>query len=322
MQGTAKAHSNIALIKYWGKRNEKLILPANNSLSMTLDQYYTTTTVSFDPYLETDQFLFNDNQANEKERARVSRFLDQIRSLTKTNYHATVTSINSVPTAAGLASSASGFAALAAAASKALDLDLDKRTLSRLARLGSGSACRSIYGGFVEWQKGNRNDGMDSYAAPVAPSEHWNLAMVIACVDITRKNVSSREGMNASVRTSPFYQGWLTTVEQDLIKAKRAVLARDFEKLGSIVESNALKMHAVALGANPPIIYWQEPTLSVIEKVQALRKAGVPAYFTIDAGPNVAVLCEQQNVPVVHETLLEVPDVMNLKICYPGPDIA
>lgn len=321
MQATATAHSNIALIKYWGKRDERLILPANSSLSLTVDRLSTTTTVSFDPDLAEDRLILNQKSADEKSMARVSRFLDRTRFLTNTNQHATVISRNVVPTAAGLASSASGFAALAAAASRALGLQLDEPTLSRLARQGSGSACRSVFGGFVEWQKGKRRDGMDSYAVPVASQSHWDLVMLITVVSNQRKPLSSREGMRRSIETSPFYSGWLETVENDLIEAKEAIASRDFEKLGRVVEANALKMHAVMLGAEPPFTYWWEPTLSVMKKVWEMREAGIPAYFTMDAGPNVIVLCERENVAKLQQGLLHIRGVTDVVECHPGPGI-
>src|SRR5690625_4101414 len=175
MQATAQAHTNIALIKYWGKRHESLILPTNNSLSVTFDGFHTTTTVTFDEQLKQDSFYLNGEQISGIPYERVTNFLDLVRKKAQKTLYAKVESKNNVPTAAGFASSASGFAALAAAASRALQLELDETTLSRLTRQGSGSACRSIYGGFVEWQKGQAEDGTDSYAVQIAKEDHWDL---------------------------------------------------------------------------------------------------------------------------------------------------
>ena len=209
MKATAKANTNIALIKYWGKRDENLFLPMNSSLSITLDRFYTVTTVEFQEKLEKDQFFLNGKPASDKEANNVYSFLDKIRNRFSVNLHAIVSSENKVPTAAGFASSASGFAALAAAATKALKLDIEERELSILARQGSGSACRSVYGGFVEWQKGKREDGKDSFAIQLLPENQWQLSILSVMVNSKEKKVSSREAMKRTVEKSPFYLGWL-----------------------------------------------------------------------------------------------------------------
>jgi diphosphomevalonate decarboxylase len=321
MKATAKANTNIALIKYWGKRDETLFLPMNSSLSITLDKFYTTTTVQFCNDLTNDIFLLNGHLANETDTMKISGFLDLIRNRAGMGLHAVVTSINKVPTSAGLASSASGFAALTAAAAKAIGLDLDKTELSILARQGSGSASRSIYGGFVEWEKGSKTDGSDSYANPLLLEQDWNLSILSVLVASDQKGVSSREGMKRTVETSPFYSGWLDTVEKDLKSAKEAIKQRNFEMLGKVVETNALKMHATMLGANPPVIYWQSGTIEVIQHIQKLRSTGFQVYFTIDAGPNVKVLCLPNDEQRVYESLIDLPAVQHAFICHPGSGI-
>lgn len=321
MKATAKANTNIALIKYWGKRNENLFLPMNSSLSITLDKFYTITTVEFQKNLHKDQFILNNKPASEKESNKVFTFLDKIRKRAGVNIHAIVTSDNKVPTAAGFASSASGFAALAAASAKALQLNLDERELSILARQGSGSACRSIYGGFVEWQKGEREDGEDSFALQLLPENQWKLSILSVMVNSKKKKVSSREGMKRTVESSPFYSGWLQTVESDLEIAKKAIQARDFQTLGEVIEANALKMHATMLGAKPPILYWESGTLEVIKYIHELRSLGIKAYFTIDAGPNVKVLCLPEDEEKVYKKLLKLPSVQEVLVCYPGTGI-
>src|SRR5690606_24664299 len=257
---TARAHTNIALIKYWGKRNEELILPMNNSISITLDKFYTTTTVQFCSCLNEDIFLLNGNIASKEETEKISRPLNIIRKLVGRNIYAVVDTINDVPTSAGFASSASGFAALAAAATKEIGLDLDFRELSQIARQGSGSACRSIYGGFVEWHKGEKEDGTDSYAEQLLHPNEWKLSILSVLLESKPKKILSREGMKRTVQTSVFYSGWLETIYQDLSIARQAINERDFEKLGTVLEKNALKMHATTLGANPPFMYWQGAT--------------------------------------------------------------
>ena len=321
MKASAKANTNIALIKYWGKRDEKLFLPMNSSLSITLDRFYTVTTVEFSESFSKDIFLLNNQAAGEGEAQKVFKFLDRLRKLADVKLSAVVTSENKVPTAAGFASSASGFAALAAAGAKALSLDLNDRELSKLTRQGSGSACRSVYGGYVEWQKGEREDGEDSFAKQLLPEESWNISILSIMVASEQKKVSSREGMKSTVETSPFYSGWLQTVEKDLEKAKEAIKYRDFESLGEVVEANALKMHATMLGAEPPIIYWQSGTLEVMHQVQKLRACGISAFFTIDAGANVKVLCLPQEERQVYESLSDLPSVQGVITCHPGSGV-
>ncbi len=322
MQATARAHTNIALIKYWGKRDEELLLPMNNSISMTLDKFYTTTSVTFAENLQNDSFTLNGDTANEDECLKVSRFLDEVRRFCNFQMHASVASENNVPTAAGFASSASGFAALAAAATRATGCDLSESALSKLARLGSGSACRSIYGGFVEWKKGEQADGSDSYGVPLINQDYWDLRILATILVRDPKSISSREGMRRTVETSPYYGGWLATVESDLLVAKDAILRRDFELLGRVTEANALKMHATTLAANPPFTYWQSATLSVMRCIQEMRSSGLPAYFTIDAGPNVKVLCEASIAEKVRQTLMLVPGVLDVIACGPGPGVS
>lgn len=321
MKATAKAHTNIALIKYWGKRNEQLFLPTNSSLSITLDRFYTVTTVEFSEDFSKDRFILNGEVMDETETQKVSRFLDHIRRLSGKKWYARVDSTNEVPTAAGFASSASGYCALAGAACKAIGLDVNEQELSRIARQGSGSACRSVYGGFVEWQKGEKDDGSDSYAVPVLEQDAWDLSVLSVVLNTKKKKVSSREGMKRTVETSCFYDGWLATVATDLQQAKEAIHARDFEKLGQVLESNALKMHATTLGANPPFFYWESATLDIIDAVHDLREQGIQAYFTIDAGPNVKVICERENEETVAATLKSVPATREVHICHPGPGI-
>ena len=321
-QATAKAHTNIALIKYWGKRDETLFLPMNGSLSLTLDRFYTTTTVTFQSELAADTLVLDGALVDEAGRRKVSAFLDKVRTLAGTSLYAQVNSVNQVPTAAGLASSASGFAALAAAATRALGLELDGPALSRLARQGSGSASRSIFGGFVEWAKGERADGLDSHGVPVAAQDHWDVRMLVVLLGREPKSVSSRDGMRRTVQTSPFYAGWLATVEADLNEARQAVGERDFQRLGQIMEANAFKMHATTMGANPPFLYWESTTLAVIRRVQELRAAGIPAYITADAGPNVKVLCEPAHAAALRQALIDVPGVIDAIECSPGPGVS
>lgn len=323
MKAIAKAHTNIALIKYWGKRNDDLILPTNNSLSVTLDGFYTETEVEFDKELTKDEFVLDGKEVTGEAYKRVTEYLDLIRGYGELgNLYARVKSTNAVPTAAGFASSASGFAALAAAATKAANLNVSNDELSKLTRQGSGSACRSIYGGFVEWEKGSKDDGTDSYAVEIAPQEHWDIRVAAVVLNETEKDISSREGMKRTVDTSEFYEGWLSGIPADLTEIKAGIKEKDFDRVGAVAEANCLKMHATTLGAKPPFTYWTDATMRVMQTVQNLRKKGIPAYFTIDAGPNVKVLYQPENEVIVEDTLRETEDVNDVILSRVGAGIS
>lgn len=317
-QAAVRAHTNIALIKYWGKRDEKLFLPVNSSLSLTLDQLYTDTRVHFDSSLKKDCFFLNGELQQEKETLKISRFLDLFRHEAGLNVCAHVESINHVPTAAGLASSASAFAALAGAANVASSLNLDPETLSTYARRGSGSSTRSIYGGFVEWNKGTSSE--NSRAIPIDDAS-WDIGMVIVAVNRSAKKISSREGMKRTVETSPFYSIWGKTAEVDLVAIKQAIAAKDFLRLGEITESNGMKMHATMLGAKPPLSYWEPASITAIQTVQQLREQGLPCYVTMDAGPNVKVLCRLSDAAKIKQALQEHFKEEQLIITGPGEGI-
>lgn len=319
--GKARAYTNIALIKYWGKKDEELILPMNNSLSLTLDAFYTETTVSFDPALQADTFLLDGQLQNTAATAKISRFLDLLRELAGTKLRAAVTSENFVPTAAGLASSASGLAALAAAGNAALQLGLDDSQLSRLARRGSGSACRSIFGGFVEWEQGI--DDITSLAHPLAANGFENdLAMLFVLINDKQKDVSSRDGMRRTVATSTFYPGWLASLPEDLAAIKQAIATQDFTALGRITEANGLKMHATTLAAVPPFTYWSPQSLLAMDLVRQLRATGTECYFTMDAGPNVKVLCRRQDEAAVQQAFSNSFSSDRLILAHAGPGIS
>ncbi|HEM5315019.1 TPA: diphosphomevalonate decarboxylase [Streptococcus suis] len=315
--GIARAHTNIALIKYWGKRDKELFLPMNSSLSLTLDAFYTDTKVVFDPELTADEFYLNGNLQKEKEILKISRFLDLFCEYIDERAFARVESLNFVPTAAGLASSASAFAALALATATALDLDLSPATLSTLARRGSGSSTRSLFGGFVEWDMGTGSE--DSMAHPIDDAD-WDIGMVVLVVNTGPKKIASREGMDHTVATSPFYTAWEDTAKQDLVDIKAAIASRDFEKLGQITEHNGMKMHATTLSANPPFTYWSADSLVAQEAVRQVREAtGLSAYMTMDAGPNVKVLCRASQMDELVAELGKVFPREKIITSKPGP---
>ncbi|BDX47549.1 diphosphomevalonate decarboxylase [Enterococcus hirae] len=317
-KGKARAYTNIALIKYWGKKNESLILPMNNSLSLTLDAFYTETEVNFSEAYTEDQFYLDNQLQDEKATKKISTFLDIVREKAGTTKKAKVISQNFVPTAAGLASSASGLAALAGACNEALKLGLDDQALSRLARRGSGSACRSIFGGFVEWEKGH--DDQSSYAHPISSDGFEDhLAMVFLLLNEQKKDVSSRDGMRRTVETSSFYQGWLDSVEADLYQLKQAIKTKNFQLLGETMEQNGLKMHGTTLAARPPFTYWSPDSLKAMQAVRDLRNQGIPCYFTMDAGPNVKVLVQKDHLDKVKTTFSDLFSSQQVISAFAGP---
>ncbi|GAA4292762.1 diphosphomevalonate decarboxylase [Actinokineospora soli] len=299
-RATAVAHPNIALVKYWGKRDPDLVLPWTSSLSMTLDVFSTTTTVTLDPGAGADRVLLDGAPATGEAARRVVKFLDLVRGMAQRTEPSIVDTRNTVPTGAGLASSASGFAALAVAAATAHGLALDPTGLSRLARRGSGSAARSIFGGFAVWHAGD--DDRTSYAEPV-PATGFDPAMVIAMVDTGPKAVSSRDAMRHTVATSPLYRAWVDASAADLVALRSALARGDLDAVGEIAERNALGMHATMLAARPAVRYLSPETVAVLDTVVDLRRAGVPAYATMDAGPNVKVLCHRAHADRVADAV-------------------
>jgi diphosphomevalonate decarboxylase len=285
---SALAHPNIALIKYWGNRDNDLRLPSNGSISMNLDGLFTRTTVSFQPSLPYDELIINGHEIAGRGLERVSFILDVVRGMANIKENAEVVSENNFPSSAGIASSASAFAALALAASKAAGLNLSEAELSRLARRGSGSAARSIPGGFVEWQAGTTDE--DSYAFSIAPPDHWNLADCVAVVNASHKKVGSTDG-HALAGTSPLQAARVADAPRRLDLCRRAVLERDFQALAEIVELDSDMMHAVMMTSSPALHYWQPVSLTVMASVRAWRGEGLPVCYSVDAGPNVHVLC-------------------------------
>ncbi|MGO3090423.1 MAG: diphosphomevalonate decarboxylase [Galactobacter sp.] len=313
MTAIARAHPNIALVKYWGKRDEELILPETGSLSMTLDAFPTTTSVTLTPAADRDEFLLGGQTVAGKPLERVVTFLEHVRSLAGSTVKARVESSNEVPTAAGLASSAAGFAALAVAAAAEYGLELSERDLSRLARRGSGSACRSIPGGtgFAIWRAGS--DDESSYAEAVPAPE---MRMVVLTLDAGSKSVSSREAMRRCAATSPFHDAWVSSTAQTLVEAEAAAAAGDFTTLGELTESNALRMHAHINGAFPPIRYLAPASIAAFDAIAGLRAAGVEVYGTADAGPNVVAVCRPADAEAVAAALGEIGPTT---VVAPGP---
>ncbi|GJO39006.1 diphosphomevalonate decarboxylase [Mycobacterium marinum] len=323
---TAVAHPNIALIKYWGKRDEEFMLPMTSSLSMTLDIFPTTTTVEVGPTgggVGPDIVMMAGKPAPEAFSTRVTEFLDLLRVRVKSRAPAIVDTHNAGPTGAGLASSASGFAALAAAACAAYGLDTDVRELSRLARRGSGSASRSVFGGFSVWHAGaaiGADGDAQSYAEPIDVA--LDLALVVVVVEAGAKQISSRAAMSQTVKTSPLYRAWADASGDDLHAMQAALATGDLHGAGAIAEANAMGMHATMLAARPAVRYISAASLQVIDRVVALRGDGIAAYLTMDAGPNVKVLCSRDDAALIAASLKELSQVQTVVVAHPGPGVA
>jgi diphosphomevalonate decarboxylase len=308
----AVANANIALAKYWGKAEDGPNLPAVPSLSLTLDGLRTRTRVGVDPSLTEDELHLDGEHATGRARERVERMLDEVRTLAGAKVFARVESVNDFPTAAGLASSASGFAALAVAAPRAYGIELSVRDQSAMARRASASGARSLFGGYVEL--GARAEA----AEPVLRGEDFPLRMLIAVTVRGPKSVGSTQGMQRTRETSPYYAGWLAAAPEVFARAKAAVLARDLEALGTAMEESALMMHASMLAARPAIVYFAPATLAVMAVVHGLRQKGTLAYFTMDAGPHVKVLTHPNDEVAVKAAIAAVPGVERVIPSGPG----
>lgn len=318
MQAVALAHANIALIKYWGKRDPVLNLPAVGSISITLKELFTRTEVRFTEELVNDRFILNGEHKDINQHVRIKKFLDLIRERSDIQFRAEIISENNFPTGAGLASSASGFAALTLASCKAAGLELSKKEMSILARIGSGSAPRSIFGGFVEMNVGVTPDGCDSYATQIADQSFWPLHVLIVITSRDEKKISSSEGMIRTAQTSPYFEKWVDSSKSDLDKMRSAINDHNFEMLGALSEHSCLKMHGLALSARPGIIYWNGITVAVMHAVREMRQNKIPAYFTIDAGPQVKILCEPEHSKKVKEKLKNIAGIKEVLISELG----
>ena len=312
---TALAHPNIAFIKYWGNRDNTLRLPMNGSISMNLDGLVTRTTVSFQPSLAFDELIINGHEVTGAGLERVSYILDIIRGMANVHDRAEVMTENNFPAGAGIASSASAFAALALAGNKAAGLDLSEPELSRLARRGSGSASRSIPGGFVEWQVGTTDE--DSFAFSIAPASHWQLVDCVAIVSASHKKTGSTEG-HAIAPTSPLQDARVADAPRRLEICRTAILNKDFDSFASIVELDSDMMHSVMMTSTPALHYWKPASLEVMNSVREWRNAGTPACYTVDAGPNVHVICPEEYVATVEKRLREIPGVEKVLVARAG----
>ena len=314
-KATALAHPNIAFIKYWGLKDEENRLPANDSISMNIEGLTTRTSVEFDPILKEDQLLLNGLEISGESLIRVQKFMDRIRQLAGEPLFAYITSENNFPTGAGVASSASGFAALALASTAALGLDLTSKELSGLARFGSGSASRSIPGGFVAWHT-NPKTG-ESYAESIVPADHWDLIDCIAILSEAHKPVGSQAGMLLA-DTSPFQEVRLQDSKRRLEICRSAILNKDFTALSAVTELDSNMMHAVMMTSNPPLFYWQPGSLALMKAVKGWQSEGLAVTYTLDAGPNVHLICLKESFEIIHERATTFPGVVNVLHGKPG----
>lgn len=308
LRATAEANPNIAIVKYWGKRDERLILPMEGSNSVTLDeQLRTRTTVMFSEKFKNDEIWINNKQlTTPQELEKVMPQLNIIREMAKTKLKAKIVSYSIVPVAGGLAGSAAGLAAVAYAATSALSMNLSVPELSVLCRLGSGSACRSVYGGFAEWKRGEKSDGSDSFAVQIANEKHWSeFRIVIGVVESKEKKVKSRAGMKQTVANSILYKSRLKYLPRILKESKDAILKKDHVTLFEIAMRDSNDMHAVMLDTWPPIMYLNDVSKEVIYAIHEFNSDGIKAGYSFDAGPNPAIFTLEKHVLAVKKILEE-----------------
>ena len=314
MKSTAVAPSNIAFIKYWGKKDEALRLPENGSISMNLSSLLTTTTVEFDEKYTDDEIVIN----NEKEKlanSKAVKHLDLIRKLAGIVTKAKVVTNNNFPSGTGLSSSASGFAALTVAATNAAGLKLSEKELSIIARQGSGSACRSIPNGFVEWLDGDNSE--ISYAQSIHPHDHWDIVDVVGVVSTGKKEVPTTEGMKL-VGSSPFFSVRKSHMKEKIKLCKELLLKKDFTKFGELIEAEALEMHAVMLTSTPSLIYWTSGTLQIMKLTKKWRSSGLEVYFTINTGQDIHLITQGKDVDRLQKELEELEFVREVVVNNPA----
>ena len=314
MKSTARAHSNIAFIKYWGKKDENLRLPTNGSISMNLDNLFTTTTVEFMPSLTQDDITVN-NIKDENVNSRVSKHLDRIRSLAKKKLYAKVVSQNSFASSAGMASSPSGFAALTLASLTAIGVILTEKDLSIVARQGSGSACRSIPNGFVEWKDSDGSEG--SYAYSLHDSDYWDICDVVTVISKEKKEINSSEGQK-SAQSSVFFKTRLSLINEKIETCKNIMREKDFDAFGKLIELEALELQTIMLTSWPSLLYLEPTSLAVMKMIQKMREGGIPVYFTIDAGPNIHAICLKEDAEKVEKRINTISEVIETIRCFPS----
>jgi len=312
---TARANANIAFIKYWGNRDERLRLPVNPSISMNLGGLYAETTVDWDRTLTSDSLVLNGREESGAALDRVTIHLNVLRERLGFSTYARVESANNFPTGAGIASSAAAFAALTVAGTAAAGASLSERELTTLARLGSGSASRSVPTGFVEWHAANQHEA--SYAESIAAPDYWDIVDVIAVVSKKHKDVGSSTG-HKSANTSDLQTARVAGAGERFTRCKQAILNRDFTAFAEVVEHDSNLMHAVMMTSRPPLFYWLPPTLAIMDNVRQWRSEGLRVCYTLDAGPNVHCICVRDDAYAVSERLRASSDVLDVLVAPPG----
>ena len=307
MQAKARAQPNIALIKYWGKRDLAKNLPAVGSISVTLADLYSEMSVEIDKSLDHDVLLVNGAESRSM-LARVSSCVNDVAG--RDRPFVRIESRSNFPIAAGLASSASAFAALVAAVDSAFGMDYSRDALVNLAGKASGSAARSLAGGFVELE--NREDVVA--VRSLLAAREWPLQLVVAITEPGPKPVSSGDAMEISRKTSPFYDRWVEQQSEDLGEARAAILEKNLARLGAIAEHNCLKMHSVMWGSRPPMMYWNSATVACMRTVRELQGAGKGVFFTIDAGPQLKAICAPDDVADVQAALAATDGVSDVMV--------
>ena len=317
MKATAIANSNTALVKYWGKANSELKTPLNNSISLTIDSHWTKCTLEFSEEYKEDHATLNGEAVSGKILERTSKHLDYIRKLAGIDLKAKGAAEINFPVGAGLASSASGFASLTVAACTALGMKLAKKELSIISRNGSGSSCRSIYGGYVEWLAGKTDK--DSYSVQIADEKHFDLRDISVIVSKKPRKVDTRGGMDIAQKTSVLFDARMKAVKEiTLPKIRQAILDKDFSTVGKMAELDSNMLHATAITSTPILLYWQPETLEAMHAVRDWREDGLEAYYTTDTGANVHILCLPKDQPEILKRLKEMPVVQKATPGKPG----
>ncbi|OGK42637.1 diphosphomevalonate decarboxylase [Candidatus Roizmanbacteria bacterium RIFCSPLOWO2_01_FULL_35_13] len=315
LKATAVAPSNIAFIKYWGKKDEKLRLPVNGSVSMNLSNLLTTTTVEFDSSFKSDGITIDGKKELGVGLERVVKQLDRVRNIANIKYKANIISKNNFPRGTGLSSSASGFAALTLAASKAAGLNLNEKVLSILARQGSGSACRSIPDGFVEWMDGNSSE--TSFSVSIFPPEHWNILDIVVITSREKKNVLTTEGQKLA-KSSLFFPVRVEKIKEKINQCKKLVREKKFTEFGELIEAEALELHAIMLTSIPSLIYWLPMTVKLMHAIKQWRKDGIESYFTVNTGQNMHIIAEEKNKDLLINRLKGVKGIYRIVINKPA----
>ena len=315
MKATATAPSNIAFIKYWGRKDEELRLPENGSISMNLSNLLTTTMVEFNSIFKFDEVYIDGIKETGTGLNRVVSQLNRIRNLAKIKDKAKIISKNNFPRGTGLSSSASGFAALTLAATKAAGLNLSEKELSILARLGSGSACRSIPTGFVEWLDGNSND--TSYSVSIFSPKHWDIVDIVAVISKEKKNVLTTEGQKLA-KSSIFFPIRLKRIPKKIINCKKLIEEKKFTEFGQLIEAEALELHAIMLTSFPSLIYWLPMTVLLMNNIKQWRNDGIEAYFSVNTGQNIHIFAEEKNTDNIIQRLKNIAGVMEVIVNKPS----